>query len=74
MPEDGQLIRDSLVSAITKKLAINKGFEKTARNTFKARSTRHCWKGLCACWDSGTGFSVNTAASGRPNGMPLGWS
>jgi len=32
-----QLIRDSLVSAITKKLAINEGFEKTARNTFKAR-------------------------------------
>jgi hypothetical protein len=32
-----QLIRDSLVSAITKKIASGEAFEKTARNTFKAR-------------------------------------
>lgn len=32
-----ELIRDSLVSAITKKIANGEVFEKTARNTFKAR-------------------------------------
>ena len=32
-----ELIRDSLVSAITKKIANGEAFEKTARNTFKAR-------------------------------------
>lgn len=32
-----ELVRDSLVSAITKKIANGEDFEKTAGNTFKAR-------------------------------------